>query len=113
MARVGHGRAIGRAGPWSRKLGTRGDVVISSVARARRSAPKLVGIGTAAVLAVGVAMVGVSAATSPPVTFKACLGGGALYHVTTGAVPTCKSGDRRVTWNQTGPRGPQGVTGAT
>ncbi len=56
-----------------------------------------------AVLAVAGSAVAAQTATHP--IYYACLTarGGTLYHVTTGAVPTCNKGDTAITWNQPGP----------
>jgi hypothetical protein len=61
-------------------------------------------------LAAGVTVAASVGATTPSVTYFACLKGGKLTHAGTTA-PTCKGGATQITWNSTGPPGPSGPGG--
>jgi hypothetical protein len=72
-------------------------------------------IGAAAVAALAVGGSAVATAAPTPNVYKGCLSGtGVLYnvHVNPAKAPTCRTHDKQITWNQTGPTGPAGPTGA-
>ncbi|MGE5117599.1 MAG: hypothetical protein ACM3N6_14025 [Betaproteobacteria bacterium] len=67
-------------------------------------------------LLIGAALVGtivVSAATTTNPQYTGCLKNGTLSNVAVGTAPSasCPNGATVITWNQTGPQGPQGVQG--
>lgn len=83
--------------------------VLRRAAVAGAGAVVLVGGGSA------VAAAGGSATTSASV-YQGCLGpSGQLHDITVDAAtaPTCHSGERLITWSETGPQGPKGDAGAT
>jgi hypothetical protein len=69
---------------------------------------------TLALVGGGVAITAVVSATTTATTYYGCASrvGGLLYNVNSKAAPTCLRGDTNITWSQTGPQGPAGVTGA-
>lgn len=76
----------------------------------RRKIPRV--LGAIAVATFGLAAyAGISAATSSPTTFHACLHNGSLSNVS-GSSHTCKSGYKAVSWNAVGPTGSKGAPGA-
>ena len=77
-----------------------------------------VGAATAVVLVGGGSAVAAAAgsATTSASVYQGCLGpSGQLHAITVDAsvVPNCPGGERAITWNQTGPIGPQGPKGDT
>jgi hypothetical protein len=73
----------------------------------------LVSSAVVALLAGGTSAVALAAPS--PAVYQGCLSSaGAVYnvHVNTSTAPTCRSHDKQITWNQTGPAGPAGATGA-
>ncbi|MCW2945289.1 MAG: Collagen triple helix repeat-containing protein [Actinoallomurus sp.] len=82
----------------------------------RRLTKKAAVLAAASVSAAGLLGGGIAYAanaSSSGTAYTACLtkSGHALYNVTTTGTPTCHRGDTTITWNQTGPQGPQGLTG--
>lgn len=74
-----------------------------------------IALPTAATIALvggGVALAADS--TSPSTVYSACVStlGHALYNVTADGTPRCVGHDTTISWNQTGPQGAQGLTGA-
>jgi hypothetical protein len=92
------------------------DQPLSSTRRGRRLTRKAIIVTAGTVTAMGLAGGGIAYATAstPATTYTACMTnvGRALYNVTTTGTPTCHRRDTTITWNQTGPQGPQGLTGA-
>lgn len=80
--------------------------VLRKVAVGASAAVALVGGGTAVAAAAG-------SATTAASVYQGCLGSsGQLHQVTVDAAPpACPSGERLITWNQTGPQGPAGLQG--
>jgi hypothetical protein len=77
-------------------------------------AAAIVGVGSVALVGVGLGSGAVFAASAPAV-YSGCLStGGQLSHVTMSPAKamTCASGSRRISWNQQGPGGLPGTTGA-
>ena len=83
----------------------------------RRRSKKAALPATTSITAAGLLSGGAAYATtgaSPEPSYTACVTHGsrhALYHVTTGGTPLCHDRDTTITWNHTGPAGPQGVVG--
>jgi hypothetical protein len=74
----------------------------------------LIGTAVVALLAGGSSAVALAASSPSANVYKGCLSSaGAVYnvHVNPSKAPTCRSRDKQITWNQTGPAGPAGVTG--
>src|SRR5437773_11571450 len=67
-------------------------------------------VGMIGILAIFVTLFGTSSqAQTNLTTYYGCLAaGGTLARVTTGTPPDCTAGQTPVSWNQTGPQGPQG-----
>jgi hypothetical protein len=87
----------------SRRL-TKKTVVVAAVSAS--AVGLLAGGGSAVALAAN------SASTN---VYEGCLGVlGVPYnvHINPSTAPTCRTGDKQITWNQTGPTGPAGPTGA-
>jgi hypothetical protein len=75
----------------------------------------LVGSAVVALLTGGSSAVALAASSPSANVYKGCLSSaGAVYnvHVNPSTAPTCRSHDKQITWNQTGPAGPAGATGA-
>jgi Collagen triple helix repeat (20 copies) len=85
----------------------------TTVDRPRRGVRRVL-IGTAALVAAAVAVpTGIAAATSSaPVTYTACVTNktGAMRQVS--SATQCSSAEHRIAWNNVGPQGPKGDTGA-
>jgi hypothetical protein len=83
--------------------------------RPRRVSRKAAIVAAGCIFATTLLGGGLAYATTPPATtYTACVThtGHALYNVTTNGTPTCARHDTTITWNQTGPQGDQGATGA-
>lgn len=85
----------------------------------RRLTKKAAILAATSISAVGLLGGGVAYATNPSpsgTAYTACLTKGeehsSLYNVTTNGTPRCHGRDTTISWNQTGPQGPQGLTGA-
>ena len=78
-----------------------------------RSRMALIGTGAALALAIGVAIPVAALARSSPVTYYACVTTrtGVLKIVSKSA--RCGTGQHKISWNNIGPRGPQGPRGVT
>lgn len=84
--------------------------------RLTRHATVLAGLS---ISAIGLLGGGIAYATNPvpagAAVYTACLAKGehaVLYDVTVNGTPRCHGRDTTINWNQTGPQGPQGLTGA-
>jgi hypothetical protein len=81
----------------------------------RITRPIAIGAALAATVAGGGSALALSGSQASTNVYRGCLNhqGGALYnvHVNPATAPTCRTQDRLVSWNQSGPAGPRGATG--
>jgi hypothetical protein len=90
---------------------------VSPVLSGRRERRRRITFAIAGAAVLVLAAVVTTMAVTPPNTYTGCLAAkqGSLYNVAIGTVPaggSCKSGDMTVSWDEVGPTGPPGPTGA-